>query len=178
MKNREQAMDQVRDLWKPVIGRLVWGVCRVHGSIFFMEFGHPHLFVREPSVSRSDSAKVRRHAARRLAHLQGDWHFSVVYGDWSIRTAHGGLDSEASSGSPEDACLVDLQGQRLVSVEPGRLPNSWKWTFDLGGVLEVWPSNEIPDEQWTLHPRNGEIAVYGHDGSLIFAKAEPVREES
>jgi hypothetical protein len=170
-------MDQVQDLWKPVIGRLAWGICRVHGSIFFIEFGSPHLFVREPRVSRSDSAKVRRLAARRLAHLAGDWHFSVVYGDWTIRTAHGTLDSETSAGSPADDCLVDLQGQRLVSVEAGKLPNSCRWTFDLGGVLEVWPSTELPDDQWTLHPWNGEIAVFRHDGSLIFAEAAPVKEE-
>ena len=171
-------MDQIRQLWMPVIGRLAWGFTRVHGSIFFIEFGHPHLFVREPSASRSDSAKARRRAARRLVHLEGDWHFTVVYGDWTIRTAHGSLDSATSAGSVADECLTDLQGQRLVAVEPGDLPNSCRWNFDLGGILDVSPSTEIPDEQWTLHPWNGEIAVYGHDGTLTFADAKPIEESS
>jgi hypothetical protein len=164
-------MQNVKELWKPVIGRMAWGIERGHGSVLKIEFGLPHLCAREP-MSSCGSEKIRRHLARRSVYVQGDWNFWVLYGNWKLLTSNGNLDSEAAPGSPLDECLTDLDGQRLVSIEAGKRPHSCVLRFDFGAVLEIWPSAEIADDQWTLHVWNGDIAAYGHDGGLTFSKAQ------
>lgn len=171
-------MDQIQDLLKSLIGRIAWGVDRGHGSVFHMEFGAPHLVVREPiTPSPGGSAKVRRGLLRRRVHVQGDWSFWVNYGDWTLRTADGVLDSTNDPGSPLDDCLRDLEGQKLLSLEAGQKPNACVLTFDLGAVLEIWPSTEIQDDQWSLHTWNGRIASFQHDGSVVFEDSKPRGDE-
>jgi len=159
-------MDQVFDLWSPLIGRLAWGVRRGHGSFVTMEFGLPHLVVREPMESRSRFSKVQRLLKRRAVYVEGDWHFSIVYGDWKLTTVNGVLSSEDGPNSALDEVLHDLDGQRLISLERGDRPASYVWKFDLGGILEISPSVDIPDDLWTLHRFNKDIIACGPDGWL------------
>ena len=166
-------MEQAGDLWKPLIGQLVWSVHRGMGTFLTMEFGSPHLSVREPvSVTLDHTARVLRNLRRRRVYIVGDWHFWVQYSDWKLSTAGAILEHRSPIGSPLDECLNDLDGQRLLSVEAGSGTNSWVFKFDCGGVLETWPSTEIPDTQWSLHSWNGDIAAYQSDGALIFEKIE------
>jgi hypothetical protein len=72
-----------------------------------------------------------------------------------------------------DQCLIDLEGQRLLSVESGSVTHSWVFNFDLGGVLEIGPSAEIPDTQWSLHRWSDGISSCENDGALTFEKTEP-----
>lgn len=167
-------IEQVRQLWRPLIGRIAWGVERGHGSVFHMEFGEPHLVVREPVTPKhATSARSQRVLRRRRAHVEGDWSFWIKYGDWVLRTRDGALDSSVSPGSPADECLLDIEGQKLLFIEAGEKPNSCVLTFDLDAVLEIWPSAEIQDDLWTLHARKGRIASFRHDGSLAFENVEP-----
>ena len=86
--------------------------------------------------------------------------------------AGGSVDSQ-SIGTAPDECLADLDGQRLVSLDNGPLPNSWKFQFDLGGVLEVWPwtAYEPTDDLWHLRSWNDDIAALQSDGTITFEKA-------
>lgn len=169
-----RAMEQVRELWHPLIGRIAWGVDRGHGSAFHMEFGAPHLVVREPvKPKHATSAKTQRLLQRRSVNVQGDWSFWVMYADWSLHTRDGVIDCTISPGSPADEALRDLEGQKLLSIEAGEKPNSCVLTFDLGAVLEIWPSAEMLDDLWSLQAWNGRIASLQHDGSLAFEDAKP-----
>ena len=170
-------MRQVKELWQPLIGRLVWCVRRGHGSFLTMEFGQPHLVVRAPIASRSGSERVRRDLARRAVHVQGDWHFWIQYADWRLLSSSGSLDSEKESGTALDECLRDLSGQRLCAVERGASPRSCSWTFDLGAVLDVWPSSEIDDDQWSLYRWNRDVASCGRDGNLKFEESRVHTDE-
>jgi hypothetical protein len=83
-----------------------------------MEFGTPHLSVREPITASPDSSeRVRRHLQRRRVFISGDWHFWVQYGEWKLVTADGVLGSNDPPGSLRDECLGGLEGQRLLSVD-------------------------------------------------------------
>jgi hypothetical protein len=66
----------------------------------------------------------------------------------------------------------DLEGQRMLSVDQGAMEGSCWFKFDLGGSLEVWPSMEIPDDQWGLYKWNGDIITLGSNGVLAFDKAD------
>jgi hypothetical protein len=72
-----------------------------------------------------------RHSQGRLASLD----------TIKISVSDGSCDSESFDWRQPDECLRDLDGQRLVSVGGGALPNSWKFAFDLGGV---WSSGRRP----------------------------------
>ncbi len=166
-------MDEVKELFTSVIGQLVWQVRRGHGSFLTMEFGTPHLTVREPIAASFDrSDRIKRNLSRRHVVVTGDWHFWIQYGEWRISTSYGVLSSGDPSGSDPDECLPGLDGQKLCLVEPGSRPGSRAFSFDLGGVLEIWPSKEVPDDQWSLHSWDGEIVTCRHDGTLVSEKAD------
>jgi hypothetical protein len=169
-------MKQISEVFMPLIGRPVWNVRRGHGSSLTLESGEPHLSVREPIASASSSAKVQSILRRRRVFVVGDWHFLVLYGEWELSTVSGVLGSRTCPGSPNDECLADLDGQKLLSVGHGRLPSALVLTFDLGAKLEIWPSAEIPDDQWSLHGWDGNIAACQSDGTLVFEKAAPDKE--
>jgi hypothetical protein len=121
----------------------------------------------------NSSARAQRHLKRRKVSIVGDWHLFVQYCDWKISVAGGSLDSRSIGGTSSDECLADLDGQRLVSIASGPLPNSWKFEFDLGGVLEVQSSAayEPADDMWSLHGWNGDISAMQNDGKILFEKA-------
>jgi hypothetical protein len=168
MINANEPTRPIKTLFKPLIGEIAWLVRRGHGSFLTLEFGAPHLVVREPIVARrSASARVKRLLARRGVHVTGDWHLWVQYGEWTLTTAGGTLASHHRAGTYRDQCLDDLDGQRLISVTSGRARYSCTFRFDLGGALEVRPSREIPDEQWALYAWTGKITAYGSDGTLV-----------
>lgn len=165
-------MEQIKHLFAPLVGQLVWQVRRGVGTFLTLEFGMPHLSIREPIVPSSDSPpRVRRNLMRRGVFVTGDWHLWVQYSDWMLSTSTGVLNSENHPGSPLDECLRDLDGQRFLSVDGGNMEGSCAFRFDLGGLLEIWPSAEIPDDQWGLFIWNGDIVSYSNDGKLIFDKA-------
>jgi hypothetical protein len=173
--NTKTSTQQAKNLFRPLLGQLAWRVRGGYGSFLTLEFGAPHLAVREPITPKHARSKnVKRVLRRRHVSILGDWHLWIQYCDWKITVAGGSLDSETiGTSSPED-CLFDLDGQRLISVESGTLPNSWQFQFDLGGALELWPSAtyEPHDHLWSLHPWDGDIASLQADGTLTFEKAK------
>lgn len=171
-------MQQVQDLFKPLLGQFAWNVSGGVGSMLTLEFGAPHVIVREPIVPRNaTSERVRRHLRRRHVRVGGDWHLWIQYCDWKISVSDGSCDSENFDWRQPDECLADLDGQRLVGVGAGALPNSWKFEFDLGGTLELWPSteHELTDNLWSLYrwradPEESRFVAATHgDGALVFA---------
>jgi hypothetical protein len=166
---------QIQDLFKPLVGQLVWNVHGGVGSFLTLEFGKPHLAIREPIEAKPErSARARRQLGRRRVHVLGDWHLWIQYSDWKVTVSAGSLESGTVSSS-SDEYLLDLDGQRLDSVASGSSPNSWTFVFDLGGVLEVWPSTayETANHLWSLHSWDGDIAALRGDGTIDFEKAAP-----
>lgn len=167
-------MDRLLDLWRPLIGQMAWGIGRGHGSVFHVEFGAPHIIVREPIVPvHSTGAKAQRLLRQRHVRVTGDCSFWVMYGDWNLRTHDGALDSTMSPGSLADDCLRDLEGQKFLSIGPGTKANSCLLTFDLGAALEIWPSGEMRDDQWHLAFWNGPTINFGYDGGLTSEDSPP-----
>lgn len=167
-------MEEINNLFAPMVGQLVWQVRRGIGSFLTLDPGMPHLSIREPIEPRaSRSPKVRRNLMRRGVYVTGDWHLWVQYGDWVLSTFAGALTSEDPAGSPSDECLRDLDGQRFLSVESGSTRGSCVFRFDLGGVLEIRPSTEIPDDQWSLYIWDGDIVSCSSAGNLVHSGRDP-----
>lgn len=165
--------NKIKEIFEPFLGQVVWKVRRGHGSFLTMEFGNPHLSAREPIItSHSSFEKVERNLHRRHIDIAGDWRLWVQYAEWNLSTEYGILTNNDLAGSPSDECLRDLDGQRLVRVDSGMKERSCVFTFDLGGALEIWPSASIPEEQWGLYGWEGDIVTCGHDGQLVFERAD------
>lgn len=59
-----------------------------------------------------------------------------------------------------DNALSALQSDQF------RIPASFE--FDLGAELEICPSKDATDDQWSLHNWNGKIIAYRNDGVIVF----------
>jgi hypothetical protein len=160
-------MNQVFDLCKPLIGQLVWSVRKGLGTFLTMEFGLPHLAVREPiSPMVAESGKVKRNLSRRRVFVEGDWHFWIQDTRWRLRTEGGVVDYNSDVSESVNECLLDLEGQRLLSLEM-REDNTIDLIFDLGGNLEVGGSLVgLSETQWSLHHWQGTVTSFKADGTL------------
>ena len=70
-------------IFTPIIGQIAWQIRRGYGSCLMMEFGKPHIEIRNPIVSKSLSSyvRVRQNAAKRRATLRGQWGLYITTTD-------------------------------------------------------------------------------------------------
>ena len=168
MMNNEHPMNSANPLpaFAPLIGQLVWAVSKGYDTFVTMEFGAPHLLVREPRAPRRNaSPRLERTAARRSAIVKGDWHLFIEFAEWRMTSANGSIGSRDKKRASWQAVLDDISGQRLIVAE-SPTPGSLTLRFDLGGVAEIWPHPEIDNDVWTLHPWVGNIIGCRHDGTI------------
>lgn len=159
----------VGEAFAPLIGQIIWGCKRTHGTVLSMEFGAPSLSIRDPiCASHSASSAIRRRLARRHVSLVGEWHLLIDHAAWEIWTEAGGLITSAGF---DDAylrlCLEDLDGQYLISANPGSQPASRVLAFDLGGQVILRPTGSAEEDQWLLFGPNGLIITLGSDGGFV-----------
>jgi hypothetical protein len=77
--------DPLRQTFAPLIGLPAWFVRKGYGSSLTMEFGNPHLEIRQPkAASPQVSDQVRRALARRLVLPRGDWHLWIYCCHWRV----------------------------------------------------------------------------------------------
>src|SRR4051812_45142066 len=66
-------------------GKAAWGVKPGFGSFITLEFGRPHLEIREPISPKSAvSKKLRDVLARRQIVVRGDWHLWIYCCKWQV----------------------------------------------------------------------------------------------
>ena len=147
----------------PIIGQLVWSPQAGFGTFLTLEFGEPHIVIREPiSPSQETSPNVQRILTRRRVSIVGQWHLWLQHCQWEITTRNNQISSTQLHERAVASCLEELSGQRLIGVK-GEFgsPLEFRLVFDLGGELHVVPAGEASDEQWTLFVRGSRLAVSG-----------------
>jgi hypothetical protein len=133
----ETAPQDPEDVFLPVIGQFAWLVKRGHGSFLTMEFGSPHLIVREPiTVSPNSLPQVSKRLAMRRVYVTGDFHFWMIEADWRLCVADDTVTSDDVDRARVDRCLDELDGQRLLSVTRADAPHACVLQFDQGGIPE------------------------------------------
>ena len=152
-------------------GKPCWGVKQGYGSFLTIEFGKPHLRIREPIVaSPQASKKVREGLARRGANVHGDWHLWIYCCDWEVLFREKRVAHSESSDKLIARAATFLNGQKLVrfSIAPRGVRCTFE--FDLGGALKTRP-NSRTHEQWLLYEPKGKVLVlradnrYAHHGA-------------
>lgn len=139
----------------------------VDSAFLTLEFGAPHLIVREPGTaaigavgSTSDSHRVR---PRRRVYVHGDWHLWVQQ-KWTLRDGRRIVGSSSDDYPRRVASAAWLDGQCLSGVRFNRTRKTAVLQFDLGGRLTVGPaeSRRAKAALWALYcPGSRVLRVYG-----------------
>lgn len=162
------AMDSeaIIEAFLKLTGMIGWSVKRGHGTYITIEFGDPHLVVREPKNAINQDSFLIDIFRRRHVVTAGDWSLWIRDARWSISA----FDRRANSGSDDaaiDEVLRDLDGQKVSEV---KFSTALMIEFDLGGKLElgfsVFP-NDPSSFLWTLSQYEGQNVSMQNDGRLV-----------
>jgi hypothetical protein len=154
----------------PIIGEYVWFVRCVDDRVLRLEFGAPHLIVREPMHTASTyPIVVELLSNRRLVIPTGKWSLFVGDGLWSVETLNHRCDRLTPDKSEIDKCLNQLEGQKLLSVECMPPTYDWVFKFDLLGTLAIKFHRDLEsDTQWTMFfEAGGHLAYVGPDDVIL-----------
>lgn len=168
-------MKNMCDVFLPLKGGVVWGVKKVHGSIVNMQFGEPHLWIREPVIPSSNSSqKVKENLRRRRVFVVGQWQFCIQDGEWEIIAGSYKINNIEVRQEMIDECLGELDGQKLISAQEDTEKHSIMLDFDFGASVRIWPSPTMPREveQWNLHIWGGDTILYRNDGTCVLAEGK------
>lgn len=147
---------QIERIVSKLYGKPCWGVRPGFGSFITLEFGDPHVEVREPIVAnRSTSAIVRKSLARRRVHVYGDWRLWIYCCDWVVFSGHSRVGDSSAKMKIRKAAEF-LNGQKLTHFSISLRKVSCLFKFDLGGILKTMPyDNE--SEQWLLYEPSHKV---------------------
>lgn len=157
----------IEDIFSPIYGKPCWHFQQGYGSFLTLEFGEPHLHIREPrQASEQASEKVRKIAALRSVYVRGDWHLWVYLCDWRIFSHEQLIADNNSKRRVIKQATAELDGQALVRVTVSKLLIS-VFEFDLGGRLETIPNieaHESTSDLWLLYEPSGDVFTLRADG--------------
>ena len=172
--------DPVNGVIAGLIGRPAWGVKAGYGGNLTLEFGEPHLDVREPYVSNSRNEGIRRRAAQRVVTVHGDWHLWIRSDVWSSKQ-NGVVVARIESADADIAkAAAELDGQILSSFEIDRATASCRFTFDLGGELLTGRSaggDARETEEWLLFEPCGNVLTLRADASYSWSPSDTRPED-
>lgn len=170
--NSNEAPSKALKLLLEMKSELVWFVRRSTDRVLRMDFGRPHLKVREPNLHKPENSQAVIDALeRRLVVPAGQWHLFVAEGGWSVNTTFYACGRYDANIENIDATLAQLDGQRLVNVSQSDGP-SWILEFDLGGSLHLSPPKPLGEGPvddkvlWTLFYENANYVSYTMGGHL------------
>ncbi len=162
--------DPIGSVFAPVLGKPGWNVRAGYGSAFMLEFGEPHLEVREPAASTSDSEKVQRLLAKRHVTVLGEWSLLIEFCGWQV------LQNEipvatSDAEPPNIKAIVDtLDGQCLTSVSGDGACGTSRFAFDLGGVIETARFDDELLGDWFLLTPEEMCLTYRGDGTYSWGR--------
>src|SRR6266700_2643064 len=146
-----------------IYGKPCWGVRPGYGSFLTLEFGEPHLEVREPIAANKDvSARVRERLARRSIFVHGEWHLWIYCCDWEVRSK-GKRIGDSSTKLKIRRAADCLDGQKLTRFSMSRRNVQCAFEFDLGATLRTKPYDK-ESVQWLLFEPSHRVVSVRADG--------------
>jgi hypothetical protein len=162
-------------VFREIYGEPCWNVKPGYGSFLTLEFGEPHLEVREPTVASKDaSRKVRRLFALRNVFVHGEWHLRIDSCAWEVLSNGKHIGNGSTKRSMRRAAVL-LEGQKLIrfSFLPEKV---WcVFEFDLGATLRTIRYDR-KGEQWVLHTPEQKVLVLRADRRYQYMRADLPRD--
>lgn len=135
-------MHTIEDVFAPLIGLPAWRVTAGVGSFLTMEFGNPHLEIREPIKSLKN----------RGVYPKGEWHFWIYCCDWKAYIGNGQYVTSEEDRASLQKVASFFDGQILLSAKLDTESVKCTFSFDLGGVIELTPYLDgEANEMWLLY---------------------------
>jgi hypothetical protein len=159
-----------------ILGKPCWDVKPGVGSFLTLEFGKPHLVIREPVAARKRvSVKVREHLAHRQVDARGEWHLWIYCCDWEVR-CKGKRVGNSSTRLGIRRAAAFLYGQKLIrfSISPRKVQSIF--VFDLGATLKTFPCDKT-SEQWMVFEPSQKVLVLRADGQYKHARSDRPHDE-
>ena len=162
---------RIERIIRRLYGKPCWGVTPGFGSFLTLEFGEPHLEVREPIIAdRATSAKVRKILARRGVRIRGDWRLWIYCCDWVVFSGRSRVGDSSTKMKIRKAAEF-LNGQKLTHFSISLRKVSCVFKFDLGAILKTKPyDNE--SEQWLLYEPPHKVLSVRADGRCKYVPSD------
>jgi hypothetical protein len=177
MKFSDDISLEIQKLFSGPINQYIWLIEGSEYGVLTFNFGKPHLRILGPMETEPGlSPQLLDVFGNRIVKPTGEWHIFIFTGNWSVKTKYY-VANRGSTGSPEnDKALKRLDGQKLlrVSYTPDHVSH---FEFDLGGVLQIWPSDDVAAEEepqetvWTLFYEDRSSVSLNKDQTLSFDPA-------
>ena len=167
--------DPIGSVFADVIGKPCWLAKRGHGSFITMEFGEPHLEVREPADASSSETLRRRGIA-----VHGDWHLWIYCCEWRILEEGRVIAHSESPDAEIDKAVRRLDGQKLIGVRVARETGASRIDFEGDLILATSRMDEADPsyENWMLATPDGYWLSYRADGRYSWHDGETMPEQA
>lgn len=104
------------ETFSSIYGKPAWRVSPGWGSFLTLEFGDPHLEVREPVAAKGNvSERVKKERARRRVFIHGDWHLWINCCDWEV-TSGGNLVGRSTAARSIQTAADFLDGPKIDAI--------------------------------------------------------------
>lgn len=156
-------------IFSNLYGKPCWQVRPGYGSFLTLEFGKPHLEIRDiraDAKSRSSPTKL----GRRSVVVHGDWHLWICCCEWDVRNRQR-LVGDSSKKSRVQSASNFLDGQKLTRFSIAPKTFECAFHFDLGAVLRTRPYDRHSD-QWLLYEPSHRVLVLRADGYYKYARSD------
>ena len=160
------------DVENSLKGLYAWQVRYENGALR-IDFGEPHLRVREPKehLENLDLA-VQKLGRRRIVTPTGVFHLFVDNCDWEA-TAFGYMCKNSDSDREQIVkCLSQVSGQKFAGASFILEESLCIFNFDLGGKLIMKPNcsvARIDTQLWTVFLRDSSYISYGYSNRFEFS---------
>jgi len=151
--------DPIGSVFAGVVGKRAWLVRKGYGSFLTMEFGEPHLEVREP-IPGSLARGLRRPSVT----VRGDWHLWVYCCEWTITEGGAQLAHSESDDREIERVAHLLNGLTLLAVDVDPVTAKARFRFEL--ETELTTATIGPEyECWMLYAPDGRVFALRGDAS-------------
>jgi hypothetical protein len=162
-------------VFREIYGKPCWNVKPGYGSFFSLEFGKPHLEVREPTVaSKGASRKVQKTLARRNVFVHGEWYLRIDSCAWEVLSNGRHVGNGSTELSMRRAADL-LNGQKLIQFSFFPKDVQCIFEFDLGATLKTVPYDR-KGEQWVLHTPDQKALTLRADRRYQYMRVDLPRD--
>ena len=171
----QQGTQILKDSFGQLSGLPCWGVKRGHGTSLTLEFGQPHLRIREPEVDPL-AESLGKH---RCVSVAGQHHLWLHLGDWEISYEGEQIASSNSEQDQIDRGTFLLDGQILTKFVQQRSPTESQFHFDLGGklVIRKYIISAADEELWHFYSGDSVLSLLS-SGILEYGAKDETSDES
>lgn len=158
--------DPIGSAFAGVVGKRAWLVRKGYGSFLTMEFGEPHLQVREAKPEA-----LARGLRRPNVTVRGELHLWIYCCDWTITEGGAQLAHSESEDSEIERTAHLLNGLTLLAVSVDPETAHARFRFELDTELATAPMGP-EDECWMLYMPDQQVFTLRGDAAYSIGRGD------